>query len=176
MSHLNMSYAMYEFMFDLKVAYKKCVELYSGNMDHFNRILSSKTLQFILNTYDVFIAPVVAYPDITENIYDLYDKTLVYNKTNDLSYTTLDYNKTTDRKKFIDAISSSMLDIFSDEYNYHAEDLPSLSSGKFFLNNPQLTSKCLFYKKMDRESYLKQFINTPLYRTMDLLAKYEEVV
>lgn len=163
MSHLNMSYAMYEFMFDLKVAYKKCVELYSGNMDHFNRILSSKTLQFILNTYEVFISPVVAYPGITENIYDLYDKTLVYNKT-------------TDRKNFIDAISSSMLDIFSDEYNYHGEDLPSLSSGKFFLNNPRLTSKCLFYKKMDHESYLKQFINTPLYRTMDLLANYEEVV
>jgi len=163
MSHLNKSYAMYEFMFDLKVAYKKCIELYYGNMDHFNRILSSKTSRFILNTYDVFITPVVAYPDITENIYVLYDKILVYNKT-------------TDTKKFIDAISSSMLDIFSDEYNYHGENLPSLSSGKFFLNNPRLTSKRLFYKKIDQESYSQQFITTPLYRTMDLLANYEEVV
>jgi hypothetical protein len=105
----------------------------------------------------------VAYPDITENIYVLYDKILVYNKT-------------TDTKKFIDAISSSMLDIFSDEYNYHGENLPSLSSGKFFLNNPRLTSKRLFYKKIDQESYSQQFITTPLYRTMDLLANYEEVV
>jgi hypothetical protein len=154
-----MSYAMYEFMFDLKVAYKKCIELYYGNMDHFNRILSSKTLQFILNTYEVFISPVLPYPYIN----DLYDKILLYNNFKD-------------RKNFIESISSAMLDIFSDEYNYHGENFPSLSSGKFFLNNPQLTSKCLFYKKMDRESYLKQFINTPLYRTMDLLANYEEVV
>jgi hypothetical protein len=153
-------------MIDLKVAYKKCVELYSGNMDHFKSLFSSKDPYFIMEAYQTFITRTTmdSYAiaeDIDEIYYELYYSRSISDKH---------------KKEFIDAISSVMQDVFDDEYNYHNEYEPSLSSGKFFLNNPHLTAKRLFYKKMDKETYYVQFMNTPSYRKMDLLANYEEVV
>jgi len=155
----NDYYQMYEFMFDLKVAYKKYIELYSCNKDHFNHILCSKNNRFILCTYDLFIAPINS-QDININIHLLYKS----------------INRIGDNHLFIDVVSGEFRNTLCNEYSYHNESKPSLWSGKFFLNNPHLSHKHLFYKKIDEESYFMQFYITPSYHRMDLFANYEDVV
>lgn len=169
MKHLNKEmYKTYEFMIDLKVAYKKCIELYSGNMDHLKLVMFGRDPRFVFVAYDTFIKPLVSH----NGIYNLYEwyiyESNIIKTTNPFSLESC--------KKFFNAVFLEITYILADEYNYHIESEPSLMSGKFFLNNPHLTWKRLFYKRMDQDSYMAKYMNTPNYRRIDLLANYEDVV
>ena len=172
------NYKIYELMFDLKVAYKKCIELHSGNMDHFNNILCSVSIDILLNAYNLFISPITEFY-IDNEIDRLYHSYNIFAR-NHIAETALEkiygtpYVK--EKRKLIDYISEAICDIYCLEYDYFEENTPSLCDGKFFLKNPHLNHKSLFYKKLDSDTFSDVFSNMPIYRRIFMLANYEDVV
>lgn len=161
------SYELYEFMFSLKIQYKRCTELHNGNYEQFYDKICSQTIDFISRVYVVFIEP-VSEDDCRTKIYNLCNTLDNFIKAKQEH--TIEFSDT--KNEYIYLVARTFIEIFEHEYLYYNENLQTLSDGKMFLKYPHLSHTNLFYKKIKPEDYKKVFQSTPVYRRMDLLANY----
>lgn len=170
-------YAIYEFMFELKIVYKQCCELYKGDMSKFYDMINSKSVDFIMTAYYIFISPISSFEGNRKIVqkYDQWQENNEHinnNADDDTISTETSIPIDNILNDFYYYIDISFVDIYELEYTYLCENTPSLFNGKFFLKNPQYNHKTLFYKKITPDNYMNLFLNTPAHRKMDLFANY----